>query len=200
MLFKVLGPNLESIHGGTMTWVPPADGEEHGPLMRFDGKPECCYSGLHVTSDPLRWWHPGARLFPVQVNLAAPSHGDGSDKMAVTECRLLPEVTRDWPLLCAYPRVRAFLAASERSRDAEADISWAGLHKADLNGAKLKEANLNGADLREANLCGAGLAWANLNKANLNGANLYRADLTDAYRPHDPPAGWRVKENGRLEK
>jgi len=71
------------------------------------------------------------------------------------------------------PRIRCFLAASQRSEDKNSNIAWADLSWADLSGA-----DLSGADLSRANLSGA--------------------DLSGAYRPHDPPPGYRPDTRGRL--
>jgi hypothetical protein len=86
-----------------------------------------------------------------------------------------------------------------------ADLSGANLSRANLSGADLSGADLSGANLSRANLYGANLSGANLSRANLYGANLSRADLSGAdlsraYRPTNPPDGYKVNDNGRLEK
>jgi uncharacterized protein YjbI with pentapeptide repeats len=82
-----------------------------------------------------------------------------------------------------FPRLRAFLAATARSNDPNANLSGA-----DLSRAYLSCANLIGANLSGANLIGA----------NLSCAYLSGADLSGAYRPSSPPAGWTVNKEGRL--
>jgi hypothetical protein len=173
-LFKVL-VDMKSCHGGDYTykvgrWTPTTT-------------PKCCCEGWHLTSDPLRWWKPSARLY-LAVGKGS-LNGDGSDKAAFASVKIIEEVTQCWPLLCMFPRLRLFLAASARSLDSKEDISWA-----DLPGANLSEANLSGADL----------SWANLPGADLSGANLSGADLSWAYRPTDPPVGYSVNPKGYLIK
>ena len=46
----------------------------------------------------------------------------------------------------------------------------------------------------------ADLSRADLSGANLSGADLSGADLSGAYRPSDPPAGYKANAHGRLEK
>ena len=60
-------------------------------------------------------------------------------------------------------------------------------------------ANLSRADLSRAYLSRADLSRANLSGAILSGANLYGANLSGAYRPYNPPQGWKIVEN-RLQK
>ena len=43
-------------------------------------------------------------------------------------------------------------------------------------------------------------ARAHLSGANLSRANLSGADLSGAYRPTDPPAGYKITAELRLEK
>ena len=189
LLFKVLVDGAPC-HGGDGKYPPP---KKWTPIVE---EPECCHHGYHLTSDPLRWWKPRAALWLAEGR--GPLHGDGSDKAAFAQVRLIEEVTGHWPPLEMFPRVRAFLAATTRSVDPKADIGWA-----NLRGANLCRANLSGADLCGANLCGADLSRANLCGANLcradlSGADLSRADLSGAYRPTNPPDGWTVNDKGRL--
>jgi len=216
-LFKVLGPNGESIHGGNGQWPLPYD-DQPGEWYDCGVAPVICQTGLHLVSDPLRWWRPKARLFLAETDSDVGCCSDNSEKIAVRRARLLIEVTRDYPLLCAYPRLRAFLAATMRSLSKDADIGWANLSGADLSGAYLSGAYLSGANLGGANLSGADLGGANLSGANLSGADLSRAYLTGAYLSganlsganlsganlsgaclsRDAPAGWRIDVGGRL--
>lgn len=187
MLFKILGPNGKAIHGGTGSWPLPKDGEP-GEWMEVEGEPSCCRSGLHLVSDPLRWWQPKARLFVAEPDLTRPMSSDNFEKAAFQRARLVEEITPDWPLLCCFPRIRAFIAAAKRSRNPDANLA-----DANLAGAYLAGADLAGADLARANLARAYLAGANLARADLVGADLVRA-----YRPFDPPNGWHANDSGHL--
>ena len=179
-MFKVLVDG-RSCHGGTLQyqsrkWTPKI------------ADPECCSKGYHLTSDPLPWWKPKADLWLAEGR--GPINGDGSDKAAFASIRLIKKIGWDWLLLPMYPRVRAFLAASDRSRDKNANLSGANLSRANLSGANLSDANLSGANLSDANLY-----YANLSRANLSGANLSDANLSGAHRPEKPPAGWKIVNN-----
>ncbi len=177
VLFKITGADGGPVHGGTGTYPP---------LGRWtqDVQPCVCRAGWHLVADPLPWWRPAARLWLAEGD--GQMDGDG-DKGAFARMRLVEEVTREWPYLPLYERVRCFIAASERSSDAAADIRWArlaganlalaDLTGANLTGADLAEANLSGANLARANLAGADLMWANLTGADLAGANLSGANL-----------------------
>lgn len=198
LLWKVLGENGEAIHGGSGVWPLPTDGKP-GKWLTVKGAPECCERGLHLVADPLPWWRAKAALFVAEGDLGKPFHLDGN-KVAFKRARLVCEITRDWPLLRMFPRLRLFLVAQARSRNKDADISWA-----DLGGADLGDANLGGANLRDADLGGANLRDANLGDANLRGAylrgaDLGGADLRGAYRPTDAPAGWVPDTKGYLVK
>ena len=174
-LFKVLVDG-KPCHGGDGAFEYPAAGK---PTPEVDA-PRCCDSGYHLTSDPLRWWKPKAQLWLATVPDECEMNGDGSDKAAFSQVILLERVTREWAYAPMFPRVRAFLAASERSADKDADVAW----------ATLSWANLSGANLSRANLSGATLSWANLSGANLSGA----------YRPQSAPAGWETGADGRLNR
>ena len=203
MLFKVLSADGKPLHGGTGDWPLPKGGKP-GKWYAVDGKLACCERGLHLTSDPLRWWRSKARLFVAEAEPLELA-GDGSDKAAFRRARLLYEVTDSWPLLCMFPRVRAFIAASAKSRDSGANLSganlsWANLSWANLSGAYLSGADLSGANLSGADLSGANLSGAYLSGAYLSGADLSGADLSGAYRPTDVPKGWTATESGLLVK
>lgn len=169
LLFKVLVDG-KSCHGGDHSYVL-------GEWTRRR-KPKVCCCGWHLTSDPLRWWRPNAELY-VAEGRGTIDWGE-DDKAAFASVRLVAKITRRWKYLPMFPRIRAFLAASERSRDPNCDISWANLHGADLHEADLHGADLHGADLGEANLSGANLGWA--------------------YRPTEPTDGWKADKEGRLIK
>jgi len=211
MLFKVLDKNGNACHGGSGKWPLPKRGKP-GEWLQVEGELSCCFNGLHLTSDPLRWWKPGARLFVAEAD-PLELHGDNSDKAAFRRVHLIDEVTRTWPLLVMFPRLRLFLLASGKLAKSRADLigadlsganlSWANLSRANLSRADLIGADLSGANLSWANLSGANLSRANLSRANLSGANLSwanlsRANLSRAYRPNNPPDGWIVDKNGRL--
>lgn len=191
-LFKVL-VDMNACHGGWRTYRP-------GVWMPTVQEPQVCMRGYHLTIDPLRWWVPRATLWVAQGRGVRSSVS--GDKAAWSSVRLLSQVTRKWPLLDFYPRIRAFLAATARSTRPRSNIRWANLAGADVSyaclaGANLSEtnltranltwanligANLTGADLTGANLTWASLTGANLTRANLKGANLTGADLTGAIR------------------
>jgi hypothetical protein len=193
MLFKVLIDN-KPCHGGAAEYPPV--GEWTLPVQ-----PSCCSSGYHLTSDPLRWWKPRATLWLAEGE--GQIDGDGSDKAAFERVRLIERVTWDWRYIVMFPRLRAFLAASDRSIDKGTDITRANLSGAYLSRANLSGAYLSGADLSRADLSGAYLSGADLSRAYLSGADLSRAnlsgaDLSGAYRPNNPPGGWIVDDNGEL--
>jgi hypothetical protein len=164
LLFKVLIDG-KPCHGGNGEYPPKGKWTKRVA-------PQICDSGWHLTSDPLRWWKPGAELFFAEPR-GVYSY-DGSDKAAFPSVRILGRVTPKWRYLQMFPRIRAFLAASVRHKEPTADISWANLSEANLS-----EANLSGANLSEANLSGADLSGANLSEANRN---------------CDPPLGWQIKD------
>jgi hypothetical protein len=210
-MFKVLVGG-SACHGGSYkyprigVWTPTV-------------KPMVCSTGYHLTSDPLKWWKPGAQLF------VAEGRGDFDgerDKVAFASVRLVRELKLGDPALGPYPRIRAFLQLCAKAADPKyvadlsgANLSGANLSGANLSGANLSGANLSGADLSRANLSranlsganlsGANLSGANLSRANLSGANLSRANLSGAnlswaYRPSDAPSGWAADSNGFLNK
>ena len=213
MIFKVLTDNGLPAHGGSGAWpLPKGDGP--GAWLEAEGALELCASGLHLTSDPLVWWKPNTRVYVAEADPVG-AVSDGSDKMAFRRARLVAEITTDWPYLPMFPRVRCFLAASARSRDKTADISWANLAGAYLERANLEGANLELAYLERAYLAGANLEGANLERAYLERANLEGsylagarlagaylagARLNGAYRPTDPPAGWKPDAYGYLRR
>ncbi len=170
-LFKVLVDH-KACSGGDYTYPPIGEWTpEVDPMM--------CDSGYHLTSDPLFWWKPNAKVFLAE-GLGCPKTSHKNDKAVFRSVRLLEEVTKDTPNVLAHPRLVAFLVASMRSLDPQADISWANLSGANLSGANLSRANLSGANLSMANLSRANLSGANLYGANLSWADLYGADLSMA--------------------
>lgn len=69
----------------------------------------------------------------------------------------------------------------------------------DLSGRDLQRAFLYKAILHKVNFSKINLWGADLRGANLSGTNLQGADLNMAYRPSDPPPGWKIVNN-RLQK
>ena len=172
MLYKILGPHRQPIHGGAGQYPPP--GEWTTPVSA----PTMCTSGYHLTSDPLAWWAKHAELWLAEPQL--PISGTRDDKGVFSSVRLTERITREWPLLGMFPRVRMFLAATARSQDPACNIDWADLSGADLSGADLSRADLSDANLSGANLSGADLSGANLSEADLSEANLSDANLSGA--------------------
>ena len=174
ILFKVLKDG-KSCHGGKYKYPPP------GKWTRKIAKKRCklCAEGYHLTSEPLRWYVKGGEVWTAEGDgLVA---GDNADKAVFQRVRLVERVTDDWPYLCMFPRVKAFLEMDkERANLSGADLSGANLSGAYLSRANLSGANLSGANLSGANLSGANLYGAYLYGAYLYGANLSRADLSGA--------------------
>ena len=217
LLFKIL-VNGSPCHGGEGKYPPIGEW-----TMQIKGNLECCERGYHLTTDPLRWWKPKSKLFLAETD--GNPIGDDSDKACFAKIKLIFEITKDWKWLMMMPRVRCCVAASYRSFDAKADISWADLSWANLSRADLSRANLSGAnlswadlswadlskadlswadlsgaDLSRADLSWANLSWANLSRADLSWADLSGANLSGGYRSENPPAGYKINAEFRLEK
>lgn len=64
-LFKVTGPNGESIHGGTFTYPLP-DGGTPGAFVPEVEDPVMCEYGYHWTTDPTQWLNVGCRVFEAE--------------------------------------------------------------------------------------------------------------------------------------
>lgn len=174
MLFKLLGDNGKPVHSGSGAWPLPHDGQPGE--WREESDIVICQRGLHLVSDPLAVWNDSVRaIYVAEPDLSKPIACNGSVKVACARARLVEEITTEWPLLGCFPRLRCALAATMRSADHDADISWA-----NLAGANLARANLKGADLSRADLAWAKLSGADLLLANLSGANLSVADLSGA--------------------
>lgn len=96
--YKVLGPNGESVNGGSLDWsLPTVDGGvvTPGAWAKVTSKIELCERGLHLTSAPAVWWQKGFRVFEAEVDPSAKIDGPQvreGDKIAVSKCRLLREV------------------------------------------------------------------------------------------------------------
>ena len=90
-LWKVTGPNGESIHGGSLVWsLPTADGP--GERHEVAGDLRICSHGLHLTREPARWWQNGARCFRVEWEECG---GEQDDKIVVRRARCVAEVAWD---------------------------------------------------------------------------------------------------------
>jgi hypothetical protein len=211
LLYKVLGEDGAAIHGGSGKWPLPHDGEP-GEWLEVSGDIRCCTNGLHLVANPMPWLQKGAHLFLAEPDLKMPMDFR-SDKGAFTRARLIGEVTPDWPLLSMLPAISVFLLSSGVWPEYHpnlryADLRYADLRYADLRSADLRSANLRSADLRSANLRYADLRYANLSSAdlrsanlryaNLSSANLSSANLSSAFRPYNPPDGWKVSYGGLL--
>ena len=194
-LFKVLVDGAPC-HGGSGAYPPAGQWTERVE----DEDVECCSGGYHLTTDPLGWWRPRATLDLAADDPTGGISGDGSDKAAFARVRVIYRITREWRYLVMFPRIRCFLAATERSLDSGVDIAWADLSGANLSRANLSGANLSGANLSKASLSGAILSGAILSGADLSGAILSGADLSGAFCPTNPPDGWLPDEYGRLRR
>jgi hypothetical protein len=97
--YKVLGPNGESIHGGSLSWSLPTVNEAGewtpGEWHEVKGKVRCCSNGLHLTTAPVMWWRLDARVFLVEHEGDADTDGSADDKFAVRRARLIREEL-DW--------------------------------------------------------------------------------------------------------
>jgi hypothetical protein len=85
-LFKVLVDG-RSCHGGDMQWSLPT--AKPGAWHEVDGPLKMCERGIHLTTDPARWWRPGCEVFECE---AEGVEGDGSiddRKVVVRRARLV---------------------------------------------------------------------------------------------------------------
>ena len=86
-LYKVLGPNGESIHGGTGTWHLPNG--KPGKWMPRVGDPECCERGYHLVEwRALPGWL-AANCTIYEAEGKGKPHADGSGKAAYPQARLI---------------------------------------------------------------------------------------------------------------
>lgn len=96
-LYKVL-ENGRSCFGGQMKWSLPrrnGSGWIPGEWHEAAGPLHPCKRGIHLTSDPLRWWY----IWNCEVYLAEFSgdHIDAGDKIVVRKARLLePKAHPQW--------------------------------------------------------------------------------------------------------
>jgi hypothetical protein len=93
-LYKVLSAKGGSQNGGTMQWSLPADGKPGA----WHEEPEAimCSQGLHLTSEPPRWWKAGCRVFEVEAEDLQELDGvicwEG-DKVVARKVRLIRELS-----------------------------------------------------------------------------------------------------------
>ncbi len=90
-LYKVVGPQGESIHGGSLSWSLPKDGAP-GDWTEVTGCLEICARGLHLTSDPVAWMKQGARVFEVETSDPVADAPRDGDKVCVRRARLVREL------------------------------------------------------------------------------------------------------------
>jgi Immunity protein Imm5 len=90
-LYKVLGPNAESIHGGTGQWHKPK-GKRPGKWMTVITDPRCCQRGYHLVelqSLP-GWLTTGCTIYLAEGR--GGSHTDGLGKTAFAQARLIRRI------------------------------------------------------------------------------------------------------------
>jgi hypothetical protein len=90
-LYKVLGPNAESIHGGTGQWHKPK-GKRPGKWMTVITDPRCCQWGYHLVelqSLP-GWLTTGCTIYLAEGR--GGSHTDGLGKTAFAQARLIRRI------------------------------------------------------------------------------------------------------------
>jgi hypothetical protein len=150
-LYKVLGPNAESIHGGSGTWHLPNG--KPGQWMPKITEPRCCKRGYHLVelySLP-EWLRANCTIYLAEGK--GPKHSDGSGKTAFAQARLVRQLhisEQDLRLFAAdcadhvlpiyekqYPKdqrprkaieaARAFARGEidRQAADAAADAAWA---------------------------------------------------------------------------
>lgn len=180
--FKILDAQGRSLHGGDAQWSLPTDDKPGSWMERVT--PQCCETGYHLTTDPLRWWRPGSRLF-VAEGRGKFDLRSTDQKVAVAQARLLSEVTSAWSWGLLFPRAQLFTRLGRGACLRSANFANAYLHGVDLHGAILtassfSQAVLDNADLRKANLDGCRLDMASLECSNLAGASFQYADICGA--------------------
>lgn len=88
-LYKVLGPDGCSIHGGDLKWsFPTKRGRGHTPEKwhSVTGDVACCDNGLHLTTKPLAWYKRDCQVFEAEGEGSSDTRGD---KTAFQRARLL---------------------------------------------------------------------------------------------------------------
>lgn len=88
--YKILSPKGESIHGGDLTWSLPTqkkDGSwKPGKWAKVEGDIDVCSNGLHLTTEPGRWYTIDCVCYAAEGKGASDSEGD---KTAFAQARLL---------------------------------------------------------------------------------------------------------------
>ena len=102
MLYKTLIAG-QSIHGGTLQWSLPRDGQP-GKWHKVYGELSLCNRGLHLTDDPAQWWKPGCVVFLAEGDGIVGTCDDKPDrKIVCRRARLLREATpAELTALCIY--------------------------------------------------------------------------------------------------
>jgi hypothetical protein len=89
-LYKVVSATGESIHGGSMKWSLPV-GKKAGAWHEVTGALTKCSNGLHLTTEPARWWKKGARCFEVEAE-GVIDEPDGDCKVVARRVRMVREI------------------------------------------------------------------------------------------------------------
>jgi hypothetical protein len=100
-LYKVLGPNAESIHGGTGQWHKPK-GKRPGKWMDLIANPACCARGYHLVELSLliEWMRANCTIYLAEGR--GVSHSDNSGKTAFAQARLIRRVYLSEQDLCPF--------------------------------------------------------------------------------------------------
>lgn len=88
-LYKVLTAEGESMHGGSLKWSLPrkrGKGYTPGKWHETDGEIAVCSNGLHLTTQPGKWWKWNATVWEAQGDGECDTDGD---KIAFRRARLL---------------------------------------------------------------------------------------------------------------
>ena len=94
-LYKVIIPDGSPCHGGnpSFRWPLPVmqeDGSfEPGAWAEVDGEIVICERGLHLTSEPARWWLPDAQCYVAEYAADEQPLHEGGDKYCGSRARLL---------------------------------------------------------------------------------------------------------------
>ena len=195
-LYKILNHDAKSAHGGEMDWTPYlpryiwnttfTDGKwQSGKWLTIAGDLSMCKNGLHLTSEPLRWFIKKGRIFLAEYK--GNYINNHTDKCCFESVRLLCELGID----SLVRQIWIFKMISS-----SADLSYADLSFANLSYADLRSADLSYANLRYANLRSADLSYADLRSADLSFAD----NLNGLYINFDPEIKNYKFENGRLWK
>jgi hypothetical protein len=125
-LYKVLGPNAESIHGGRSVWAKPS-GKKPGRWMDEIKRVDCCSSGYHLVElrSLTEWLRDDCTIYLAEGRGATST--DGSGKTAYAQARLIrrlylsPKDMRLFAADCAdhvLPNWQAFAPDDTRVADA----------------------------------------------------------------------------------